>query len=229
MNKQSEGKIDWTDYTWNPVVGCKKKCWYCYGKPAAKFHYKDNPNYEPKFFPKRLIEPYEKQKASRIFVVNMGDLFGDWVPKQWIDSVIKVAKDNQQHTFQFLTKNPKRYLEFEFSKNCWLGTTIDYPNQERINYLKQKPNYKFISFEPLCGDMSEMNLLGIDLCIVGAMTGMGKKNVIPKEEWIRSIEHSNIFYKENIHYFLPEDIRQSIKNLKVDDIINISTKVKFVD
>lgn len=35
MNKS---KIDWTDFTWNPVTGCRRGCAYCYArKQAARF------------------------------------------------------------------------------------------------------------------------------------------------------------------------------------------------
>ena len=199
MNKS---KIEWCDYTWNPVVGCKHNCWYCYAKRMNdRFKWIEKWS-EPRFFASRLKEPYRLKKPSKIFVCSMADLFGDWINSRWIHEILKLPKNNPQHTFQFLTKNPKRYLEFEFPKNCWLGITIDYVNQARLNYLKKMPNYKFISFEPLLGDMSALDLSGIDLVIVGAMTGMGKKNVIPKKEWIDSIKHKNIFYKNNIKEYL---------------------------
>lgn len=35
MNKQGEGKIEWTDYTWNPVTGCLHGCHYCYAERVA--------------------------------------------------------------------------------------------------------------------------------------------------------------------------------------------------
>jgi len=203
MNKT---KIEWTNYTWNPVVGCKHNCWYCYGKRIAKRFFKDNPNYEPKFYPERLNEPYKLKKPSKIFVCSMADLFGDWVSRKWIEAVIKVAKDNPQHTFQFLTKNPKRYLEFEFLKNCWLGITIDGTEekmiaQKKIEYLCEKrTNHTFISFEPLLGSMALLDISRINWIIVGAMTG--PKAIKPKKEWIDSIKHPNIFYKNNIKKYL---------------------------
>ena len=83
---------------------------------------------------------------------------------------------------------------------------MDYPNQERIDWLKKKSNYKFISFEPLLGDMSGLNLSGIDLVIVGAMTGRGKNIIIPNKKWIKSIKHKNIFYKKNIKKYLPNKL-----------------------
>lgn len=33
MNKS---KIEWCDYTWNPVTGCFHKCEYCYARKQAK-------------------------------------------------------------------------------------------------------------------------------------------------------------------------------------------------
>jgi protein gp37 len=36
MNRQGPGKIEWTDYTWNPVTGCKHGCDYCYARRIAE-------------------------------------------------------------------------------------------------------------------------------------------------------------------------------------------------
>lgn len=198
--KMQKTNIEWTQYTFNPVVGCKHNCPYCYAKRMNdRFGWIPKWN-EPKFFPERLNDKMP-QKPSKIFVCSVADLFGDWIPKEWIGQVIQVAKNNPQHIFQFLTKNPKRYLEFEFPENCWLGTTIDYVNQARLNYLKQKiGNYKFISFEPLLGDMSILDLSGIDLVIVGADSSRGTNP--PKKEWIESVKHRNLFYKKNIRKYL---------------------------
>lgn len=193
MNKT---KIEWCDNTWNPVTGCLHNCSYCYAKRIAM---RFDGHFKPTFHPERLNDKMPK-KPSKIFVCSMADLFGEWVPKEWIEKIIEVARNNPQHTFQFLTKNPKRYLEFEFSSNCWLGTTIDYINQARLNYLKQKNNYKFISFEPLLGDMSLLDLSGIDWVIIGADSSKGANT--PRIEWIDSIRHPNIFYKENIKKYI---------------------------
>ena len=198
MQKIRKTKIDWTDYSWNPVIGCKHNCLYCYAKRWAKRYGK---SFEPAWSENQYRKPYKIKKPSRIFVCSLADLFGDWVPNEWIEKVLQAVKDNPQHTFQFLTKNPKRYLEFEFPSNCWLGVTIDYPNQQKIDLLKKKKdNYKFISFEPLFGNMSGLDISDIDLAIVGAMTGPGA--IVPEKEWISSIRHPNIFYKKNIKKYL---------------------------
>ena len=192
MNKT---KIEWTDYTWNPITGCKHGCSYCYAKRISM---RFVGHFNPTFHATRLMQPKQQKKPSKIFVCSMADLFGNWVPRLWIDLVLETVKQCPQHTFQFLTKNPKRYHEFKFPANCWLGVTIDKPNQHKINLLKMNRGYKFISFEPLLGDMSKLDLSGIDLCIIGRDTSPGAE--LPKREWIDSIKHNpkNIFLKNNI-------------------------------
>ena len=86
MNRSS---IEWTRYTWNPVTGCKHGCTYCYarrlaeGRLKGRFGY-DN-GFEPTFHQNRLLEPQNVKKPSMIFTCSMGDLFGEWVPRQWIN------------------------------------------------------------------------------------------------------------------------------------------------
>lgn len=207
-------KIEWADYTFNPVVGCygpdgtKEKpnnCKYCYAKRIAKRFFKDNPDFEPRFYPERLKEPYWVKKPSKIFVCSMADLFGDWVSSFWIDDILEVVRNNPRHTFQFLTKNPKRYLEFDFPENCWLGATIE---SEDFFYRKgflgikkiKNNNYTFVSIEPILGEFSPIFFQNLDLVIVGAMTGPNA--IVPKKEWIKSIKHPNIFWKNNIKKYL---------------------------
>lgn len=221
MNKTT---IEWTQYTWNPITGCTNNCPYCYAKPNyLRFrrqnekrphriiNKKHNKPFDPKFWEYRLKDKMPT-KPSKIFVGSMAGMFESQLPKSMIEKVIQVARDNPKHTFQFLTKNPKKYSEFDFPENCWLGTTIDYPNQNRIDWLKKKNNYKFVSFEPLLGDMSKLDLSNIDLVIVGAMTGPGAK--APEKKWIKSIKHKNIFYKTNIKKYLPKKIINNQKHGK---------------
>lgn len=193
MNKT---KIEWTDYTWNPVTGCQHGCPYCY---ARKIAMRFDGHFNPTFHEKRLTGKMPKA-PSKIFVCSMADLFGDWVPDEWVIKVLKVARQNPQHIFQFLTKNPKLYSEFQdlFTDNMWFGTTIDTSEMAlyRLKQLEKVKGYKFISFEPLLGDMTGMDLSKIDLVIIGQMTGQGA--IKAKTEWIESIKHHNIFYKSNL-------------------------------
>lgn len=193
MNKT---KIEWCDYTFNPVTGCKHGCKYCY---ASKIAIRFTGHFNPTFHPKRLKDKMPK-KPSKIFVCSMADLFGDWVPSDWIEQILmRVVCQNPQHTFMFLTKNPKRYSEYGFPSNTMLGVTINTKNDlERMEILtKQKrQDSLFVSIEPLLDDFTGVDFSGVDLIIVGAMTGAGA--IKPKREWIESIKHRNIFYKDNL-------------------------------
>ena len=76
--------------------------------------------FDPTFHKYRLNEPARMKKPRNIFVCSMADLFGEWVPDEWIMEVFKACDNAPQHNYLFLTKNPKRYekvLNKYFPKN----------------------------------------------------------------------------------------------------------------
>jgi protein gp37 len=204
-------KIEWNnpkegwslDYTLNPMVGCKHGCEFCYAKRLnERFKWIEKWN-EPKTFFSRLQEPGKVNKPSTIFVGSMCDLFGSWVDDFIICRTIEMCKKNPHHRFMFLTKNPKRYLLFDFPENCWLGATM--MDGRKINPLLELKslnpmNKTFMSIEPIMGPFHGINLSFLDLVIVGAMTGPGA--VVPQKHWISSIQHNNICWKDNIKKYL---------------------------
>lgn len=127
-------KIEWTDATWNPVIGCSpvsKGCDNCYAaRMAARFaeqkgsngplcgYYYNVVNHEGKWNGKtvlkdhKLHDPLPWRKPRTIFVCSMGDLFHESVPDEWIDRVMAVIASAQNHRFMVLTKRPKRMKEY---------------------------------------------------------------------------------------------------------------------
>jgi protein gp37 len=169
MNRQGPGKIEWTDFTWSPVTGCKHGCDYCYARRIADRIYPEK--FEPTFRPNRLGEPSKVETPSKIFVSDMGDLFGSWVPDDWILRVLRACYDAPQHTYQFLTKNPARYLSLDefFPEAAWVGTTIENQASEAIrsepmSQLREKL-VRFASIEPLLGPIELDNIW--DWIIIG--------------------------------------------------------------
>jgi protein gp37 len=202
MNKST---IEFCDYTWNPIVGCQFSCSYCY---ARRFHRRFNKGSDfdtPVFHPDRLDLPSRVKKASKIFVGSMCDIFSPGVKDTWIHHILQTVRDNPHHTFQFLTKCPQHYRNFDFPKNVWLGTTVERWSmlaQQRVNALVDC-GCKYTSFvlvEPLLGSMKFMDLDAVDFVFVGALTGPGATP--PDPEWIASIKHHNVIYKENIKKYL---------------------------
>ena len=202
----NRSKIEFCDYTWNPIVGCEFSCSYCYARRFNARFNKASAFDIPVFHPDRLALPYKFKKSSKIFVGSMADIFSFSVKNSWIEQILKVVRENPHHTFQFLTKCPKHYQKYDFPKNVWLGTSIasgeNIGERQRISDLTSC-GCQYISFvlvEPLLGDMTWVDFSAVDFLYVGAMTG--PRAIAPTLEWIRSIKHHNIFWKENIRRFL---------------------------
>ena len=112
------------------------------------------------------------------------------------------------HTFLFLTKNPRRYHEFEFPSNCFLGTTVtgknDFGNIKEIKSLNRPYwiYFKLIMERPHIE--YTFNNPAPAWVVIGAMTGPYKKRYPPKKEWISSILHCAntlnipVFMKDNL-------------------------------
>lgn len=184
-------KIEWADYTWNTVSGCKNGCWYCY---ARRIRERFNPSIPfteiiPSF--SGIFGPVKLKKPARIFVGSMTDYFAEWAKGLYYDvkHIIEITAKYPQHTFMFLTKTPQNYSRFTFPKNCWLGTTYTGGGDVlKIVNLKtsKNDNIKYVSYEPML-DNSYVPIAGIDWLILGALTGPGANKYKPKDEDVKKI------------------------------------------
>lgn len=193
MNKT---KIEWADYTWNPVTGCNRGCKYCYARGIAnRFNYTQAwPNgFEPLLRMQRLGDPELHKKAVRIFVCSMGELFGPWVPMQWQAHILNTVRKCPQHTFIFLTKYPENLSIWNpWPANAWVGVTAtdDISHKWAIsNLLHVQAPIKFINFEPLHGPIDGWSNPGVDWVIIGAETGnrKGKPALNQVHKWADTI------------------------------------------
>lgn len=141
MNKQNKGNgkrgIEWCDWTSNPIRGCLHGCSWtmpdgtvanCYAEDVAD---RVAQKAYPKGFEHHYWNPDELKlwgkipAGDKVFVGSMADVFGHWVPAHQIELVLEHAAMRPDVTFQFLTKNPKRVLDFMFKipRNCWIGAS----------------------------------------------------------------------------------------------------------
>lgn len=150
--------------------------------------------FEPTLHRYRLGEPARKRKPRNIFVGSMTDLFGEWVPVEWIKAVFDACREAPHHNYMFLTKNPARYERLRpfHSSNWWFGTSVTRAEEkQRIQYLPfggpiNKAN-TFLSVEPLLSDLGELDLTRVNWVIVGAETGNRKNKVTPERVWVEKI------------------------------------------
>ena len=111
--------------TWNPIVGCLYSCVYCWARQLAIKRKLYPRGFKPQFFPERLRKV---PKKGFVFVGDMADMFGGFIPSEWIEQVLKaIRKSGSKATFLFLTRNPIRYLEFQdlITDNMMLGVTLE--------------------------------------------------------------------------------------------------------
>lgn len=192
-------QIEWTETTWNPVTGCTKisaGCKHCYAeRMSRRLRLMGLEKYRNEFevttHEGTLAEPLRWRKPRLVFVNSMSDLFHDSVPDRFIASVFDVMNRTLQHTFQVLTKRPRRAAEMdrrlEWTPNIWLGTSIESERWlERAGILRESnATVRFLSLEPLLGPLAGLNLDGLDWVIVGGESGPGARPM--EADWVREI------------------------------------------
>jgi protein gp37 len=220
-------KIEYLDYTWNPLVGCSgvgcavaKVCW---AKGQAKRRKHDCDlcyRFVPHAHPERLEEPFHVKKPSRIGVCFMGDLYCQ--DQERIFEVLDVMRKTPQHTYVSLTKQARVMHSFGciplltcFPENVWLGVSVNLKaDLWRIEELKQTNHagLKFVSFEPLYEDIAKpgyvgsvrvqgVDLQGIDWVIIGAQK---RPELQPNREWVADLimrardAGAKVFLKNNL-------------------------------
>ena len=227
----NRSKIEWTQWTWNPITGCTRICRdekgriYCYAYYMAqrlrgRSGYSNFMPFFPTYHRNRLDEPYNK-KPAKIFTCSMGDIFDPHVEEDWIEDVFNVMKDCFNHTFQILTKRYYRLLQFNYPENLWLGVSQDGVGTDTDAILALQltdAKTKFISFEPLNERIDldfEKYFRDIDWIIIGSQTG--RYAAQPDTEWVELLLEGArvydipVFMKNNLEW---EDKRQEFPKEK---------------
>ena len=170
--------------------------------------------FAPTFHRYKLDEPQKWKKPRTIFVCSMADLFGSWVPDEWIKAVFDACEEAPQHRYMFLTKNPGGYRRIkEIKGNIWLGSSVT-TSRDRAFCLTGANT--FWSMEPILEHFPTKYRSPIPAkwIIIGAETGNRKNRVKPQKEWIAEItdwcQKSGvpIFMKESLRDLMGADFRQ---------------------
>jgi DNA repair photolyase len=205
--------------TWNVVTGCLHQCVYCwarrYAVRLAKMGVEPYTSnlFKPTFIPKRLDRKF--RKGQLVFVSDVGDLFGSWVPAPWIQKVLETIGKWPETTFLLLTKNPERYLEFELPSNVIAGATVESNRQHPAISQAPSPEKRLEAMRRLAHDKKMISvepILDFDL-----------------EAFVEAIRAVNPIFVyvgyDNYNFCLPEPKLE--KTLKLIEELETFTEVRL--
>ena len=205
FNQQKGTEIGWAMWSWNPVTGCNHGCDYCYARAIATS--RDMAAYYPAGF--TPLFHYERLDApantpvpgraaadpahGRVFVCSMADLFGAWVPQEWIDQVVASTVANPQWEYLYLTKFPQRYDRLQLPASGWIGASVDEQHRAEPTLAAMRKvsgvKVKWLSLEPLLEPIKFSTLEGIDMIVIGAQSeNIGQNSSFsPPFEWVADL------------------------------------------
>lgn len=193
--------ISWTDHTFNPWWGCTKIAPGCDNCYAAALDTRTGGNYWDAHQKPRRTKPNNWRKVlkwneqaeienrrHRVFCGSMMDWCDKDAPEGARDELFALIRATPMLDWQLLTKRAtliERSLPSDWGSgyaNVWLGVTVE--NKEfgfpRVDALRHIPaRVRFISGEPLLGDVADIDLRGIDWCIIGGESGQGFRAMQP--------------------------------------------------
>lgn len=214
----STSAIEWTNATWNPVTGCTKISAGCDNCYAERFSERfrgvpDHPfenGFDLTLRRERLQQPLSWRRPKMIFVNSMSDLFHKQVQKAFIDKVFDTMEIADWHTFQILTKRSSvmrryingRYGEKACPEHIWLGVSIeDGSKKSRVEHLRRSnATVRFLSVEPLIGEIGTLDLSGIHWVIVGGESGPRARPM--KAAWAREVREQCL--KAEVAFFFKQ-------------------------
>lgn len=204
-----QSKIEWTDSTFNPWIGCTKiapACDHCYAADMANRYrwveWGDHPRkrtsaalwHEPeKWQAKAPAFSAEHGRRRRVFCASLADVFDNQAEEAWREGLWGLIQQTQALDWLLLTKRPQNIRKMlpanwgDGWSNVWLGTTAeDQPEyNRRWPYLSVVPaRLRFISYEPALGpiDLNTAITVKPDWVICGGESG-GKRARHMDPEW----------------------------------------------
>ena len=207
--------IEWTDDTWNPIVGCTRishGCDHCYAvtmatriagmKKSPRPHYQgvvDRGDWTGVVneAPAHIFNaPLNARKPKVWFVNSMADLFHEAVDDDTIVRVFDVMNRSRKHVFQILTKRPSRMVKktdelgLTWTDNIWAGTSIEsdkfaVPRSREI--MKVPALIRFVSAEPLLSALPSLPIDELDWVIAGGESGRSKTVRPCDPDWLRDL------------------------------------------
>ena len=210
-------EIEWTDKTWNPVIGCTRHsaaCDNCYAiNVATRFaglpshaHYAGTVangdwtgaiNRAPDHI---FNKPLTTRKSTVWFVNSMSDIFHHNVSDDVIVDAFNIMNSTPRHQYQILTKRPQaalkraRQLGLVFTSNIWMGASVGEDKFSKVTVraltaMKDAFDIStiFVSAEPLLEALPSLDVAALDWVIVGGESGTKNTVRAMDPQWARDI------------------------------------------
>lgn len=204
-------KIEWTDSTFNPWIGCTNVspgCDHCYAEDLNKFrkwtewgpHGErrrtsastwDNPRQW-----QRAAQIFERanKRRRRVFCASLSDVFDNQAPPEWRQDLWTLIRETPALDWQLLTKRPQNILKQlpadwgDGWPHVWLGVSAEDQKHYDLRWtiLSQIPAaIRFISYEPALGPLSIAASPYPHWIISGGESGPKARDMEPA--WARSL------------------------------------------
>jgi protein gp37 len=201
----AETKIEWTDHTFNPWIGCQRVsagCDNCYAEamntvwkwnggtwgPRSPRKVTSEQNWKKPFAWDRQAR--EVGSRRRVFCASLADVFDNKSPEGARKRLFQMIRSTSALDWLLLTKRPENIRKMlpddwgDGYDNVWLGTTAE--NQEwydrRWPILRKVPaKIRFISYEPALGPLNLRGWGGRpDWVICGGESGASARYMEPQ-------------------------------------------------
>ncbi len=204
-------KIEWTDHTFNPWIGCTKVspgCDHCYAEAWSKRsglvqwgnHLRrrtseSNWQRPVKWDEQAPVFKRENGHRPRVFCASLADAFDNQADSSWRKDLFALIRECDRLDWLLLTKRPQNIAKMLPSNwgagydNVWLGITAEDQSRfdQRWPLLQQIPAVvRFISYEPAIGPLRLPKKGPFpDWLISGGESGGGARPMQP--QWARDI------------------------------------------
>ena len=197
-------------YTLSPITGCQNACRnYCYARKLALTRLKNSylhgnnivapipqitraaaeaDPFHPRFWKERVETLHQLagvKKRMGVFLCDMGEIAGPWVPVDWLMDIFDGIETARQHRFYILSKCYNSHVVLNYPRNVWVGFSVTTQAQYkmvmelcRLYQDDYSDRIRFLSVEPFLEDIDmdadELKAAGIKWVIAGALSGTKK-------------------------------------------------------
>lgn len=222
-------KIEWTDHTFNPWIGCQEvsaACDFCYARvmnerwhwvngwgPRGERRKTSSANWRQPL--KWNADAEARGERRRVFCASLADWLDNRVPLPWRLELQSLIEATPWLDWLLLTKRPENYRKLAQGMwkvrppaNVWLGITAEDQEQYRRRYKHISAidvSVRFISYEPALGPLRldwvpSPRVYRPDWLICGGESGRSPRMMDPA--WARMVR--DFCAKDGIAFFMKQ-------------------------